>query len=172
MPNDIEGMLLKYAFLVGLELVYEKNNPTIIIEEYMANDDDLPDYKFMCFSGEVKYVWCDQGRFADHMRSVFDMDYNLMPFSLHTYESVKDLKKPDNFDKMVEIARRLCEDFPYVRVDLYNIEGQIYFGELTFCSGAGYQTPIPIEYDKILGDLIYIDPAQRSGNYRYRKCER
>jgi hypothetical protein len=158
-----------YAFLVGMELVYEQIKPTMIIEEYMAIDDDLPDYKFMCFSGEVKYVWCDQGRFADHRRSVFDLDYNLMSFNLHIHENVKDMRKPENFEKMVELAAVLCEDFPYVRVDLYNVKGRIYFGEMTFCSGAGYQSPNPVEYDKVLGDMIQLDLSVRDNNYRYRK---
>ena len=158
-----------YAFLVGLELVYEKIKPKIIIEKYMAINDDLPDYKFMCFSGEVKYVWCDQGRFTDHRRSVFDLDYNLMPFNLHIHENVKNMEKPKNFNKMVEIANMLCDKFPYVRVDLYNIDGEIYFGELTFCSGAGYQCPIPVNYDKILGDLIILDLKKRDNNYKYRR---
>lgn len=161
----------RYAFLVGLELVYEQIKPTMIIETYMAIDDDLPDYKFMCFSGEVKYVWCDQGRFADHRRSVFDLEYNLMPFNLHIHENVKDMKKPENFEKMVSLAKILCEDFPYVRVDLYNIQGRIYFGELTFCSGAGYQCPKPVAYDRALGDLIHLDLSIRENNYRYRNRE-
>lgn len=159
-----------YAYLVGLELVYEKIKPTIMIEQYMAMDDDLPDYKFMCFSGKVQYVWCDQGRFSDHRRSVFNLNYEPMPFNLHIHEEVLNKEKPENFDKMIEIAQRLCEDFPYVRVDLYNINGKIYFGELTFCSGAGYQAPKPIEYDKVLGDYITLDLSKREGNYRYRKA--
>ncbi len=158
-----------YAFLVGMELVYETIPPRITIEKFMSINDDLPDYKFMCFSGEVKYVWCDQGRFGDHRRSVFDLDYNLQPFNLYNLENVKDMKKPDNFDEMVKIAKKLCEDFPYVRVDLYNIEGKIYFGELTFCSGAGYQAAKPLEYEKVLGDLIRIDKSKRENNFKYRK---
>ena len=58
--------------------------------------------------------------------------------------------------------------FPYIRVDLYNVNGKIYFGELTFSSGAGYQAPIPIEYDRILGDMIVIDKSVRDNDKRYR----
>lgn len=158
-----------YAFLVGLELVYESIRPCIIIEKYMAINDDLPDYKFMCFSGEVKYVWCDQGRFIDHRRSLFDTQYNLMPFNMHIHENVKDTKKPKSFDTMLEIAGKLCDDFSYVRVDLYDIEGKVYFGELTFSSGAGFQAPNPVEYDLFLGEQIVIKKEERDNNYCYRK---
>lgn len=97
-----------YAFLVGLELVYEKIKPCIIIEEYVTINDDLPDYKFMCFSGEPKYVWLDQGRYSDHRRSLFDLDYNKMPFNLHVHEDILDTRKPENFSKMIEIVKKLC----------------------------------------------------------------
>lgn len=157
-----------YAFTVGLELVYEQIEPCIIIEKYMAMNDDLPDYKFMCFSGEVKYVWVDQGRFQDHRRTLFDLEYKKMPFNMHAHNDVIDDKKPENFEEMIELSKKLCGSFPYVRVDLYNVEGKIYFGELTFSSGAGYQAPNPASYDEELGKLIQIDTSVRDQSYRYR----
>ena len=157
-----------YAFLVGLELVYQKIKPCIIIEKYMAIDDDLPDYKFMCFSGEPKLVWVDQGRFTDHRRTLFNLNYEKMPYNMYIHEDILDMKKPDNFNEMVKIAKALCEDFPYVRVDLYSIGGKVYFGELTFCSGAGFQAPNPLQYDRELGDMIKIDNNKREGDYTYR----
>ena len=158
----------RYAFKVGLELVYDSIIPCITIEEYVAMDDDLPDYKFMCFSGEVKYVWVDTGRFVSHRRTLFDLNYQKMPFNINTYPDVVDKEKPKNFEKMVEIAQVLCEDFSFVRVDLYNMNGKIRFGELTFSSGAGFEPTYPIDGEAVLGEHIKIDQRQRETDCRYR----
>lgn len=146
-----------FCYTCGLELQYKEIKHLIYIEEYMAINDDLPDYKFMCFSGEVKYVWVDTGRYVNHRRSVFDLDFKPMPFKLHTYEPVLLKDKPENFDKMIEIAKKLCSSWKYVRVDLYNIGGKIYFGELTFSSGSGIEQVHPEKYGKVLGDLIKLN---------------
>ena len=70
---------------------------------------------------------------------------------------------------MIQMAELLCEDFSYVRVDFYNIEGKIYFGELTFSSASGGEVPNPVEYDESLGILISIDPERRNSDGKYRK---
>ena len=158
-----------FAYFNGLELVYTGVKPCIIIEQYMAIDNDLPDYKFLCFAGEVKYVWCDEGRFVDHRRSVFDLDYQLQPFSFHTYDAIIHKEKPQGFEMMLEISKKLCRDFPFVRVDLYSVNGAVYFGELTFSSSSGYELPTPNEYDAFLGKLVRIDLSKREANHRYRK---
>ncbi len=161
-----------YAFLEGLELQYKDVKPCIIIEKYMSINDDLPDYKFLCFSGEVKFVWCDQGRYAKHRRTLFDVEYNVENFSFNNYESISDVKKPENYDQMVNIASQLCGKYPYVRVDLYNLEGNIYFSELTFSSGSGVEMPYPIEYDRILAPLISIEKSKRDNSKVYKIREK
>lgn len=158
-----------YAYKNGLELVYKDIQPCIIIEKYIAMDDDLPDYKFLCFSGTVKYVWCDQGRYRMHTRTVYDLNYKKAPFNFHDYNNVPDNSKPINFEDMIHVAKKLCGEFPYVRVDLYNVNGKVYFGELTFSSASGGELPNPTTYDRTLGDLIVIDKMKRENNYRYRK---
>lgn len=146
-----------FAFVSGLELQYRDIKPLIYIERYMAIDDDLPDYKFMCFSGTVKYVWVDVGRYIHHRRTVYDLDFKPMPFRLHTYEPVLTDVKPDRFDEMVDIARRLCGGWRYIRVDLYSVNGRIYFGELTFSSASGMELAYPKEYNRILGEEINLN---------------
>lgn len=159
----------RYAFKVGLELVYEPIAPCIIIEKYISIEGDLPDYKFMCFSGEVKYVWVDTGRFENHCRTLFDLDYNKMPFKSSTYPDIKDLARPTHYEEMVNIAKTLCQNFIFVRVDLYNVNGKVYFGELTFSSGSGYVAINPTEYEITVGDNIIIDQTIRDNDRRYRK---
>lgn len=151
-----------YAYKGGLELVYRDIKPCIMIEKYMAINDDLPDYKFMCFHGQPYYVWCDQGRYVNHKRTVYDLSYKVAPFNMHTYEKCDNNEKPENFDEMIKLAQKLCGNFIYVRVDLYNIEGQIYFGEMTFSSASGCELPTPIEWDRKLGDLMHIDMEKRN----------
>lgn len=173
--NDVRNIKRKlnwwlsedFAYL-SFEFVYAFDKPCIIIEQYVSIKDDLPDYKFMCFSGKPVYVWCDENRFSGHRRTVFDLSYGIQPFRMHTFPDVKNKTKPDNFNKMIEIAKKLCGEYSYVRVDLYNVDGRIYFGELTFSSSSGYEQPTPDKYDKLLGDLIVIHREIRDASKEYR----
>lgn len=167
--NKIKKWLkTNYAYCVGLELHYSLIKPRIIIEEYLDIDNDLPDYKFFCFNGKPEFLWVDQNRQTDHKRSVFDLNYNKLPFNFLQYDQVNLNSKPRNFDVMIEIAKKLSTNFIFSRVDLYNINGKIFFGEITFSSGSGYQAPCPIEYDMILGQKIAINNKIRENNRIYR----
>ena len=157
-----------FAYL-SLEFVYSGVKPCIIIEKFLSIDDDLPDYKVMCFQGIPRYIWSDQGRFFDHRRTVYNLDYTTAPFSMHTYSNVKDNNKPENLEEMLKYAKILSEKFSYVRVDFYNLGGKVYFSELTFSSSSGYELPNPNTYDEILGELIELDLEKRNNNYEYRK---
>ena len=166
----------KYEYKVGLELYYRGIKPCILIEKYMEINDDLPDYKFYCFNGEVKFLLCMQGRYSNLKQTCFNPNYTKADFTLPTgmisdYPDVT-LEKPKNYKQMLDIASILCKPFDHVRVDLYNIDGSIYFGELTFCNASGYDVADPIEYDKIIGDYIKIDQSVRNNNYRYRRIEK
>lgn len=110
----------------------------------------LVDYKFFCFNGEPKflYVITDRkpGEYA-HL-GIYDMDFNKLPVYREDERRAEyTIAKPKNYDEMVEMARKLSSNFPHVRVDLYNIEGRIYFGELTFYDGSGYFDYDPDEFD-------------------------
>lgn len=159
-----------YSFVSGLELQYHYIKPRMIIEEYIAEDNDLPDYKFFCFSGELKFMWVDTTRFVEHKRTVFDLVFNKAPFDFDVVPNVDNPKKPIHFEKMKELSLKLCEDFKFVRVDFYESKGKLYFGELTFSSHAGLMPPRPIEYNKILGEYIKIDTHVRDNDYKYRKA--
>ena len=158
-----------YAFVSGLELQYHYIKPRMIIEKYIATDNDLPDYKFFCFSGELKFMWVDTSRFINHKRTTFDLSFNKAPFQFDLVPEVGDIEKPKHFEKMKELALKLCEDFVFVRVDFYEANGKLFFGELTFSSHAGLMPPRPIEYNKVLGEFIKIDINLRNNDYKYRK---
>lgn len=139
----------------GLELHYKDIEPRIIAEEYITDSNgELNDYKFLCFNGEVYYCWIDVGRYTNHYRNVYDLDWKLQPWTQHKYEnSPNEIPKPENFDEMIKIAKKLAEGFSHVRVDLYNVDGKIYFGEMTFTNGAGYELIYPEKYNYHLGEL-------------------
>ena len=145
------------------ELHYSKIKPKIVAEKYIEYPgEDLPDYKFLCFDGEVKYCWVDMGRYHMHKRNVYDLDWNLQSWNQKNYGNYdKDIPRPKNFEKMIEIASALCEGFSHVRVDLYNIDGTIYFGEMTFTNGSGYEKIYPDSADFMLGNMWNLDIKKR-----------
>lgn len=149
-------MKLDYAFWNAFEIHYSPIRPQIIIEKYVEDSHGLlNDYKFLCFDGEVKYFWVDFDRTTNHKRNVYDENWVLQPWNQRdygNYEGVVD--RPENFSKMWEIAHILCQGFRHVRVDLYNVDGRIYFGEMTFTNGSGYEGIFPTQYEYVIGDLI------------------
>lgn len=129
----------------------------IICEEYIQPADgiDLTDYKFFCFNGEPAFVQVDIGRYTNHRRNYYDLDWNLLDIKV-TYENEKDINisPPKSFQKMIECVRILCKEFGFVRVDLYDNDGKVIFGELTFFPGGGYEPVLPYEMDCKIGDMI------------------
>lgn len=142
-----------------LELHYSDIEPKILIESFMqSGDGDLQDYKFLCFNGIPYYCWVDVDRFSNHKRNVYDLNWNLQNWNQYTYGNAdNEIPKPQNFSKMIEIARKLSEGFGHVRVDLYNINGKIYFSEMTFTNGSGFEPIVPKSMDYELGKLWNIN---------------
>lgn len=149
-----DWMKIDYAFTNSLQLHYRKIPRKIIAEKYLETDlGELQDYKFLCFDAKPYFCWVDLGRFSKHTRTVFNMKWELQPWTQATYGIAShEIPKPKNFDKMVEIATILSKGFSHVRVDLYNVDGKIYFGEMTFTNGSGLDPIVPEKYDKVLGD--------------------
>ena len=139
------------------EFHYKNIQPKIIAEKLMQCEgtDDIPDYKFLCFQGNPYCCSVDVNRFHGHKRIIYDLDWNpqnwiIKSRNFDVYSG--SLEKPLQFDKMISLVERLCEGFSFVRVDLYLIQNNIYFGEMTFTPGAGYTPVVPDEYDYILGE--------------------
>lgn len=142
----------------GREWAYENNFPRrIMIEELIGNErmKDLPDYKFFCFDGKVHYVYgiCDRKVGVSAQFGIYDKAFNKLDVDRcdERHQEVA-LPKPPNYERMVEVAERLSAGFPHVRVDLYNVMGKIYFGELTFYDGSGYMKFSPDSFDFEMGD--------------------
>lgn len=147
------------------EWVYKDIKPRIICEKYLEDKDnnDLRDYKFFCFNGEVKIVQVDFDRFRNHRRNYYDLTWKLLNVEIcQPSDHGVEIDKPHNFNKMVEIAETLSKGFPHVRIDLYNIGGKIIFGEMTFFHGSGLEKISPTEYETVLGEWIQL-PLNNGG---------
>ena len=140
----------------GREWVYRNMPRRIVIEKYLEDETGgLRDYKFYCFNGEPAIMQLEVGRFTEHnTRNFYDMDWKLLPFGkeLPHDPNIK-VEKPEMFEEMKKIAADLCKSFQYVRVDLYQVGGKVYFGELTFFPAGGAPDFVPSEYDAIVGKL-------------------
>ncbi|CAH0315405.1 hypothetical protein SRABI84_05033 [Peribacillus simplex] len=117
---------------------------------------DLKDYKLMSFNGQVKCSFVCLNRHSENGLNVnfYDMNWNSMPFERLYPRSESFIPKPKNFYKMVALAEKLSEKIPFLRVDFYEINGELYFGELTFFPGSGFEKFTPEEYDYNLGRWI------------------
>lgn len=130
----------------------------IIVEELLVNkvnpDAGIEDFKILCFNGEPKYIIVDKDRYIDHKRNFYTLDWIRENVTTDHEQFDEEYPKPKNFERMMEIAKKLSEDFPFVRVDLYNLDGKIYFGELTFYPWGGYVKFTPDEFDYRLGSYF------------------
>lgn len=140
----------------GREWAYENGFPRrIIIEQLVGNgQSDLIDYKFFCFNGTVSYIYgiSDRKLGVSAKLGIYDSDFNKLDVSRCDEEpQLVPLDKPEGFETMKRVAERLSYGFPHVRVDLYNVNGKIYFGELTFYDGSGYMTFSPDSFDEEMG---------------------
>lgn len=147
------------------EWPYKQVNPKIISEKLLVDKEynDLRDFKFFCFNGEPKLMFIASDRGKNTKFDFFDLDFNRLNLKQHYPNSDKVIERPKNFQKMIELARKLAKGMPHVRVDFYNINGKIYFGELTFFHFSGWEKFDPQYYDELLGD--YLQLPNEKGDY-------
>lgn len=153
-------------FWHGREWVYKNIKPQILAEAYMEDSGSrqLNDYKFYCFNGSVKCLYVSTGLENHNTARIgfYDLNFEKMPFCRTDYLTFEhDPKKPDNFEEMIQIAERLSAGFPFLRVDLYEINGKVYFSELTFIPCSGWMTIEPEKWDYIMGEWLKL-----SNNYK------
>jgi hypothetical protein len=165
--NNLNKWIEEWAGKVGREWAYYDINPKIICEKLLVSNDTygLDDYKFFCFDGEpyCLYVLVDRESESGLRLGIYDLKFNKLKYKRSDIEPIEDhIEKPKNFEKMVEISRILSKDFPHVRVDLYNIDGKIYFGELTFYDGSGYKGFEKDEFDYLLGNKFKLPSKSAS----------
>lgn len=136
----------------------------IIAEQYMVDESgyELKDYKFFCFNGQVKMIKVDFNRQTSHRANYYNNNFEILHFGeeafLPNYEIVH--QPPHNFEEMVRIAQWLSANIPFGRVDLYNVSGKIYFGEITFYPASGFGAFTDANWDYTLGSWITLPKTQ------------
>ena len=173
---DIKVLQEKFAKLLkskhyrgGRENQYKDIKPRIVVEKLLEDKNGkIPnDYKFHCFNGVPKIVYVSVDREGKNKRNIYDVDWNPIYFTWTApgkdSEHIRgeEVEKPENYEKMLEIAQKLASHFLYVRVDLYNVDGKIYVGELTFHHGSGFEHIRPIEWDYKMGEMLKL-PFEKS----------
>lgn len=158
--KKLEKSLKNNFFYEHREYPYKNVKPRIIAEQYMVDESgtELKDYKFFCFDGKCKmlFVATDRQKREEPFFNFFDKDFNPLPFKQgHPINPIPP-KKPDGFEDMACVAEQLSIGYPHIRVDLYNINGKIYFGELTFFHFSGNVPFEPEEWDYKIGEWLQL----------------
>lgn len=156
--NELKRGLAQNYYLNGREWPYKNVSRKIICEKYMTDETgkNLRDYKFYCFDGKPKIVGIYQDRNSDKETTgdFFDMNFEWVDLRFGMPNALNKPQKPQKFQEMIKIAEILSEGMPEVRVDLYISNNKIYFGELTFFDGGGFDKIEPLEWDYKLGSWI------------------
>lgn len=153
--NTITKWLSEDFSLYNAEVHYSKIERKIICEEYL--EGDITDYKFFCFHGEPKFFYVARGfgEGQDERMAFFNIDGTKADFKRTQYNVLEeDIIIPENISEMINISKILSKDFPFVRIDLFNLNGKIMFSEMTFTPGGGLMTIEPEDYYRIWGDYL------------------
>lgn len=151
--------LRKNYYYRNREWPYKNVKPRIIAEQYMVDESgyELKDYKWFCFDGEPKalFIATDRGTENEETKfDFFDAEFNHLPFTNGHPNAKREIKKPEGFEQMKKLAALLSNGCPHLRVDFYDINGKIYFGELTFYHWSGMMPFEPEEWDYTFGSWI------------------
>lgn len=146
-------------FWTKREWPYKNVKRRIIAEPYLcdSSENELKDYKFFCFQGNVKMIEVDFDRFIDHKRNIYNEKWEYMPFAIrYPTEPERVIEPPKCLKEMVDIAEKLSVSIPHVRVDFYIINDKPIVGEMTFFHESGYGKFTPQKWDRIFGDWIQL----------------
>ena len=156
--KKLDRWLKEDYYKIKKEYQYKDVIKKIVCEEFINDSKgQLLDYKFFCFDGKPEFVKVDFDRFENHKVNFYNNNWeliNLQETGLKNNPNKFD--KPQNFNEMLDIARKLSSKFQFVRVDLYNVDGKIYFGELTFTPASGRHSFTPLTKDKEIAERIKI----------------
>jgi len=141
---------------IGREWAYKNSPRKILIEEFLdgPNGQSPYDYKIFCFNGKPGFVQVDTDRFSEHRRSFYDLNWQQLPFRLEYPIESRVLPRPTGLDEMIVIAKKLSQQLPFVRCDLYDCNGKVFFGELTFYPGKGTERFDPRKADIDIGAML------------------
>lgn len=151
-----------YGYIYGREWCYKDRTPKVLFERLLPRNEnnDIPDYKLFCFDGKVFCLYTMIEYTDNHENGklgFFDRDFKLLPYHRFDFAPIKEqIPAPKCFSQMVLIAEDLAKNFPHVRVDFYDVDGNVIFGELTFYNASGFTKFEPDEFDFIMGDRFIL----------------
>lgn len=156
--QKLKKALQKNFYWNSREWQYKNIKPRKVLVEQLLLDENkkIPnDYKLHCFNGKVKFIQVDMDRKNNHKRNLYDPDWNLINCQWF-YPNGVSIKKPETLDLMKNLAEKLSLPFKYARIDLYQIERKIYFGEITFHPESGFKKFISDDFDYKFGELLQL----------------
>ena len=158
--RKLEKSLRKDFFYCGREWPYKGMRRRSIAEEYLEDTrtKELRDYKFFCFNGEAKCYKVDFDRFIEHKANYYDMDSHIIEIGEFVCppDFNRDIKAPEHVELMRELAEKLSAGLPFLRVDFYEVDGRVYFGEMTFYPNSGFGKFVFDGNDELLGSWIHL----------------
>lgn len=168
--KKLNACLKRNFYYAGREWPYKNVKPRIIAEKYMEDSEykELRDYKFFTFAGIPKVLYITQGRGAGQETTAdfFDMDFKHLPFVIDHSTAEVSPKPPVNFELMKTLAEKLSSGTPQLRVDFYEVDGKVYFGELTFFHCSGFNAFHPASWDEKFGSWVNLPSRRQEGRMR------
>lgn len=151
-----DASLQRNYYYEGREWAYKEVKPRLLVEQYLENDngDPLRDYKFFCFDGEPKFLYVSEELYShDKVRmQYFSADFGPTDIHFDEYEPFYP-EKPEKFEQMKQLCRELSRNLKFARIDLYYINGQIYFSEITLYPASGFRR-YPLDVDLKIGEML------------------
>lgn len=156
--QELQQSFYRSSYMEGREWPY-KNVLKRVFAETFVNDSngELRDYKFFCFNGKVKCFKIDFNRQIDHRANYFDLSGHVLPYgeAMCPPDFKADIQIPENIQEMIALAEKLAKDIPFVRIDFYNVNGRIYFGEITFYPAGGMSKWVgEVPVDEVWGEWL------------------
>ena len=156
--EELRKGLKENYYIKNREWPYKDVPRRILAEKFLdhsSEESDLKDYKLFCFDGVVKLVQVDYNRFIHHNRNLYTPDWRRLDVEIEfPSEPGVEFERPDGLEIAIKVAEKLSKGFPHVRVDFYIVDGNVYFGEMTFYHGSGFEKIIPFSFDKEMGKWI------------------
>lgn len=156
LKNKVQKWLKKDYYNWHREWPYKNIKPRIICEKFMVekNTNRIKDYKFFCFDGKPELMFIASDRGENTRFDFYDMSFDHLKVKQHYPKSEASQTKPANYEDMKVLAEKLSKGFPHVRIDLYSINGKIYFGEFTFYHFSGFEPFEPSTFDYKFGSYL------------------